>query len=303
MGVFGNASGGELVNGKYDMTITSTPPCALPVFQNCSGRKFTTDAQRLICNPNAGQNYDCEYPSYTLCDSSSKDSTAGFLVVAAVVRMSQMLSLLWSTVNLSQGDMAGYITQIVVKFFQPQAQQKWQSIVTAVSSVVGLFTFVAVLIDGFTAGAATPALVAAIVGIQSALAAASNFALGFNAQKPDDTYLAIDGNYTQSVMDYARGLGATIDNIWKDTELGSSGIAAALASGAWLDVLNPFNVTGIAEEARDWLDNLLVTSYINRVFDDADAFITFIPYGSYAYSGVYGRGELYQLTQDDCANH
>ncbi|KAL8662060.1 MAG: hypothetical protein Q9202_005034 [Teloschistes flavicans] len=325
VGLFGTASGGNPVDGKYALTITSTPPCALPVFQNCSTRSFnptqnqwqaysagdfltkyladnkinsladllskastqflpTTDAQALICTPDA-------------------DSTAGFLVVAAVTRMATMLNLLYSTINSAQGDMAGYITQIVVKFFQPEAQQEWQAIVTAVASVVGLLTFIAILIDGFTDFTATPALVAAIVGIQSTLSAAANFKNGFEAQKPDSTYLAIDGNYTQSVMEYARGLEDAVNNIWSNTELTSSGIATALANGAWLDVPNPYNVTGVSEDARDWLDNLLVTSYINRVFDDADAFIVFLPYAKWVYSGVYGRTILYDFTEDDCKNH
>ncbi|KAL8826951.1 MAG: hypothetical protein Q9170_007206 [Blastenia crenularia] len=344
VGLFGTGSGGTLVDGKYDLTVTSTPPCALPVFQNCSNRNFdptadqweaystgpflekylkdnninslagllskassdflpTTDAQALICTPDAGTIFNCDYPSHSLCDSSSPDATAGFLVVAAVIRMSQMLSLLYNTINNAQGDMAGYITQIVVKFFQPQATQEWQAIVTAVSSVVGLLTFIAIIIDTLTEGAATGILVAAIVGTQSALGAAANFKNGFEAKKPDATYLAIDGNYTQSVMDYARGLEETVDNIWSNSELTQSGITAALASGAWLDVPNPFNVTGIAEQARDWLDNLLVTSYINRVFNDADAFIVFLPYQKWVYSGVYGRTELYDFTQEDCQTH
>ncbi|KAI4184847.1 MAG: hypothetical protein L6R41_004482 [Letrouitia leprolyta] len=341
VGLFGNASGGNPVDGKYDLTITSTPPCALPVFQNCSGRKFdpsadqwnaystgdfltkyladnnintlsdllskastdflpTTDAQGLICNPDSGQLYTCEFPSYTQCDSSSKDSTAGYLVVAATIRMSQLLSLLYGTINSAQGDMAGYITQIVVKFFQPQAEQEWQAIVTAVSSIVGLFTFLAIILDAFTEGAATGVLVAAIVGVQSALAAAANFKNGFEKQKPDATYLAIDGNYTQSVMDYARGLEDTVNNVWNGSELGPSGITAAMASGAWLSVPNPYNVTGIAENARDWLDNILVTSYINRVFNDADAYILFLPYGDMSY---YGNDKRYTFTQDICAQH
>ncbi|KAI4245564.1 MAG: hypothetical protein L6R40_002365 [Gallowayella cf. fulva] len=317
--LFGNASGGNPSDGTFDLTVTSTPPCALPVFQNCSGRRFdptanqwdaystgpflesylaknninslsgllakasndflpTTDAQRLICNPDAGQNYDCVYPSQTQCDSTSPDATAGFLIVAAVVRMSQMLSLLYTTIERAQADMSGYITQIVTKFFQPQAEQEWQAIVTAVSSIVGLFTFVAILIDGFTAFTATPALVAAVVGIQSALGAAANFKNGFEKQKPDATYLAIDGNYTQSVIDYCRSLEEVVNNVWDNTELTQAGIKTALASGEWLEVGNPYNVSGITEDSRDWLDNLLVTSYINRVMSDADAYIAFLPY-------------------------
>lgn len=260
----------------------------------------TTDAESYICNPDAGTAFDCSFPSHTLCDSTSKDAVAGYLVVAAVVRMSQFLQLLYSAINNAQGDLAGYITNIVVKFFQPQAQQLWQSIVTAVSSVVGLLTFIAILIDGFTEGAATPALVALVVGVQSTLAAAANFKNGFEKQKPDATYLSIDGNYTQSAMDYARGLEEVIDNVWNNTDLGSSGIAAALGSGEWLSVPNPYNVTGIEEQARDWIDNLLVTSYINRVFQDADAFIVFIPYGQV---GDYGTGKTRNFDQNECKTH
>ncbi|KAL8666202.1 MAG: hypothetical protein Q9202_001709 [Teloschistes flavicans] len=344
--IVGTATGGNLVDCKYDLSITSTPPCALPVYQNCSSRAFnpsadqwgaysagnfltkylsdnnlnslealfskattdflpTTDAQSYICNPDAGTTYECSFPSHTLCDSTNPDAVAGYLVVASVIRMSNLLQLLYNSINNAQVDMAGYITQIVVKFFQPQAEQEWTAIVTAVSSIVGLFTFIAILIDGFTGGSATPALVAAVVGIQSALAAAANFKNGFEKQKPDATYLAIDGNYTQSVMDYARGLEEVVDNVWNNTELGSSGIAAALGSGEWLEVPNPFNVTGIYEQARDWLDNLLVTSYINRVFQDADAFIVFIAYGevgNYLYTGK-DHAKTRQFTQDECNNH
>ncbi|KAI4256456.1 MAG: hypothetical protein L6R42_006207 [Xanthoria sp. 1 TBL-2021] len=71
-------------------------------------------------------------------------------------------------------------------------------------------------------------------------------------------------------MDYCRGLQEIIDSTWNITELGSSGIAKALSSGAWLSLPNPFNVPGIYEDARDWIDNLLVTSYINKAMKDND---------------------------------
>ncbi|KAL8692929.1 MAG: hypothetical protein Q9218_002130 [Villophora microphyllina] len=319
VGIFGTASGGNPANGKYNLTITSTPPCALPLVKNCSTRTFDPSADQwkaystgpFLTNYLAKNNinslsgilYTCVYPGHSLCDSTSPDSTAGYLVVAATIRMSQMLTLLYSTIDAAQGDMAGYITQIVVKFFQPQAEQKWQAIVSAVSSLVGLLAFIAIAIDIATEGSATAVLAALITGIQGSLSAAANFNLGFNKQKPDATYLAIDGNYTQSVMDYARGLEETVDNLWSNTELTQSGIAAALISGTWLDVPNPYNVTGIAEDARDWLDNLLVTSYINRVFDDADAFIVFLPYAKYVYSGIYGRTQIYDFTQANCESH
>lgn len=166
---------------------------------------------------------------------------AGYLVVAALVRMSQMLSLLSNIIELVKGGMSAYITNIVTKFFQPQAEEEWQAIVTAVSSVVGLFVFAAVLNDGLTAGS--------------------------------------------------------------NNELQQSGVADAMASGAWLEVGNPYNDTGITEEAREWLNNLLVTSYVNRVFKDADAYIIFFPYKKYQYNGVYGRQEIMDFTQAECEKH
>ncbi|KAL8849223.1 MAG: hypothetical protein Q9221_005801 [Calogaya cf. arnoldii] len=246
------ASGAQPVNGKYDLIITSTPPCALPLFQNCSGRDFDptqdewkaystgdfltryladnqlntstdvlliTDAQSLICTPDARDIYNCDYPSFTQCDSSSTDTTSGYLVVAAIVRMNQLLTLIHNAVSAAQVDLAGYITQTVVKIFQPQAEQKWQAILTTVSSIIGLFTFIAILIGGFTGFTATPALVAAIVGIQAAHGTAANFANGLNGEKPDATYLAIVGNYTQTVMDYAQGLQDYIVYIWSNADL------------------------------------------------------------------------------------
>lgn len=260
----------------------------------------TTDAANLICNPDAGTLYTCNFPSYTQYDSSSADTTAGYLVVASAVRMSQILQLLYNTIQNAQNDMAGYITQIVVKFFSSILTQEWQALVAAVSSIVGLFTFAAILLDALTAAALTGVLVAAVVGVQSALAAAANFQNGFTKEKPDATYLAIDGNYTQGVMDYCRGLQEIIDNTWNSTELGSGGIAEALGSGAWLSVPNSFNVTEIYEDARDWIDNLLVTSYINKAMKDNDAYIIFLPYGNISY---YGTIERHNFTQDECTNH
>lgn len=44
--MFGDASGGTPSEGTYDLSITSTPPCALPVFQNCSTRDFDPTADQ-----------------------------------------------------------------------------------------------------------------------------------------------------------------------------------------------------------------------------------------------------------------
>ncbi len=217
-------------------------------------------------NLDVSQNRDCDNPDSGHCDSDEPNLVAGFLVVAAVVRMGQMLSLMYATIDQVKEDMSVYITQIKVKLYQPRAEQEWQAIMTAVSWVVGLSTFISNLIDGFTAFTATPALVATIVIIPSTLGAVSNSSNGFEAQKPESTYLAINGKYSESVVDYFRGLQEWIKNVCATTELTSSGIATILSNGAWLDVGNPYNVPGITGEAPAWLDNLLVTSYLDRVF-------------------------------------
>ncbi|KAL8655973.1 MAG: hypothetical protein Q9226_002835 [Calogaya cf. arnoldii] len=78
---------------------------------------------------------------------------------------------------------------------------------------------------------------------------------------------------------------------------------SSLLSKASTDLLptNPYNVTGISDEAREWLDNLLVTSYINRVLDDAIAFIAFLPHAEYVYTATANPGgEKYNFTLEDC---
>ena len=56
----------------------------------------------------------------------------------------------------------------------PTVQQNRTTIVTAVSAIVESLTFAAILLDGLTAGSATPAVVALVVGVQSALGATSS---------------------------------------------------------------------------------------------------------------------------------
>ena len=172
---------------------------------------------------------------------------------------------------------------LVVTFFQPAAEQKWTSIVTAVSAIVGLLTFAAILLDGFTAGGATPAVVALVVGVQSALGATSSIENGFNAQPADSTYLAVDGNYTAGAVDYVELLQGTVDLFWNSTDLGASGLTNVLASGAWLEMPNPLNQTSLRPSAAHWWEDIMLTSFINRGWKDNDVFIVFIAYGSVGY--------------------
>ena len=154
---------------------------------------------------------------------------------------------------------------------------------TAVGAIIGLLTFAAILLDGFTAGSATPAVVAIIVGTQSALSATSAIENGFNAQPADSTYLAVDGNYTQGAIDYVQLLQGTVDTLWNSTDLGASGLAAVLASGAWLELPNPLNQTSLRPSTNHWWDDIMLTSFINQAWKDNDVFIVFIEYGNVWY--------------------
>lgn len=175
------------------------------------------------------------------------------------------------------------IASIVATFFQPAAQEKWESIVTAVAAIVGLLTFAAILLDAVTDAAATPAVVAIVVGVQSTLSAVGNIENGFTAQPADGAYLAVDGNYSQGAVDYVQLLQGTVDLLWNSTELGSSGLTSVLASGAWLALPNPLNDTSLRPSARDWWDDIMITSFINEGWKDNDVFIVFIAYGTVGY--------------------
>lgn len=44
--IFGVTTGGDPVNGTFDFSITSTPPCALPVAETCSSSTFNPSANQ-----------------------------------------------------------------------------------------------------------------------------------------------------------------------------------------------------------------------------------------------------------------
>ena len=46
--VVGLTTGGDPVNGTFDLSITSTPPCALPVAENCSSSTFDPSADQWV---------------------------------------------------------------------------------------------------------------------------------------------------------------------------------------------------------------------------------------------------------------
>ena len=138
------------VAGNSSLTITSTPPRALPIAQHFdpsadqwkayttgefltayiaenqltslqalfvqASSEFlpTTVAEGLICNPDAGNLYSCTPPSSLLdCDASSQNSTKGFLVVRLIVRVSQVLALLYQTLADCQGDLVGLKRRLI----------------------------------------------------------------------------------------------------------------------------------------------------------------------------------------------
>ena len=128
-------------------------------------------------------------------------------------------------------------------FFKPTAEQKWTYIVTVVGTIVVSLTYAAILLDGFTASSATPAVVVIVIATQSALSATSSIENSFNAQLADSSYLAVDGNYTGCPIDYVQLLQGTVDLLRNSTDLEASGLSNVLASGAWLELPNPLNQT------------------------------------------------------------
>lgn len=194
-----------------------------------------------------------------------------------------MLNILYQGLTYAQGDLLGLMPSLVVTFFQPAAEQKWTTKLAAGAAFIGLLTFAAILIDYLTAETATPLLVAAIVGLQSTLSGVVAGVNGFNAAPHDSTYLAVDGNYSQGVIDYVQTLHDTVDGLWNSTTLGSSGLTSVLGTGSWLDVPNPMNQTGLRPSVTSWWDDIMVTSFINKSWIDNDVFILFMPYGTVGY--------------------
>ena len=63
-------------------------------------------------NLDVSQNRDCDNPDSGHCDSEEPNLIARFLVVAAVVRMGQMFSLIYTTIDQVKGDMSAYIPRL-----------------------------------------------------------------------------------------------------------------------------------------------------------------------------------------------
>lgn len=123
-------------------------------------------------------------------------------------------------------------------------------------------------------------MVAAIVGVSNTMSGVSNFVNGFNAQEPDSTFLAIDGNYSQGAENYVQTLQAMNDDFWNSTNVGSTNLNAILGSGDWLSAGDFLNQTGLQPNVTAWWDDIMVAAFINLAWITNDVYILFIPYGN-----------------------
>lgn len=92
--------------------------------------------------------------------------------------------------------------------------------------------------------------------------------------------MAVDGNYTEGAVDYVQLLQGTVDLPWNNTELRSSVLSSVLASGAYLALPDALNQTSLRSNARDWWDDIVVTSFVKQCWKDNDVLLVFIAYGS-----------------------
>lgn len=344
--VFGVTSGGDPVNGKFDLTITSTPPCALPVAQSCISSSFDPSAsqwaaystddwladyvstnsiqtfkelygkatgdflkptQTFNCEPGFNP-YSCQPPAAELADCNS---TQGFLVVWGVMRISNALDFLWDTLDTVQGDVSRLIPDLVDLWIVPSVKQKWESIVTAASSIVGVLVFIFILIDALSGPEAAPATgiaVALIVGTTNIIGAVANFANGFTTTPPDDTYLKYEGYYQDFDTAWIGYMQDSLTGLWtpsNGTSFGATAVENGLKDGAWTNVLNPFSVSNLDQVARIFFRTILLDSIANSMWKSNGYYIVFVPYGHVGdFQNAPGRSTTnITFTIDDCNNH
>lgn len=267
--VFGVTSGGDPVNGKFDLTITSTPPCALPIAQSCASSSFNPSASQWqaygtdkwlvkyistnniqtfadlynqaivdFIEPKEYANFHCDpgdeiYSCQPPTSPADCNSTQGFLVVWGVMRISNALDFLWNTLTRVQGDVENWLASLIVDWVVPSVTQKWENYVTAASSIVGVLVFIFILIDVLSEDAASPLTgiaVALIVGTTNIIGAVANFANGFTTTPPSDTYLEYVGEYGDFDSTWIGYMQSAITDLWTPTS-GTSFGATAVENG------------------------------------------------------------------------
>lgn len=160
---------------------------------------------------------------------------------------------MWGTLTEVENDVSLWISSLIANWVVPSYTQKWESYVTAASSIVGILIFIFILIDVLTdntAATLTGVAVALIVGVTNIIGGVANFANGFTTTPPSDTYLEYVGYYDDFDSAWIGYMQNSISNLWSPsdanlTSFGTTAVKNGLNNGAWTNVLNPFATTGL----------------------------------------------------------
>ena len=192
---------------------------------------------------------------------------------------------------------------------KPTVQQKWEAIVAAASSIIGILIFLFIIADALTEGASTGVAVGVIVGVTNTIGAAAAFGNGFDSQKPDDTYLKMVGSYDDGVKKYGQYMQNSSVALWKPedpSQFNSTSIQNLLRDGHWTDVANPLNIDGLGTTLQNFFDVLLLTSLINMSWKNDNFFIVFLPYDTDVTDFETQKNhnpDITQFTHDNCTQH
>lgn len=195
--------------------------------------------------------------------------------------------MLYQTFVTVESDVESWVSDWIVDWIEPVVQQDWEAIVTAVSSIVGILIFIFILIDVLSADSASPIAgiaVALIVGTTNIIGSVANFANGFFAKPPSDTYLVYQGEYDNFTESWSGYMQAQASSLWRatsgDTAFGPAAVEGGLKGGAWTNELDPFQTAGLSQVTRTFFDILLSTSIINDMWQSDGWYIAFVPYGN-----------------------
>lgn len=222
--------------------------------------------------------------------------------------------MLFATFATVYSDLLGFISDFIANWIVPVVQQEWEAIVTAVSSIVGILIFIFILIDVLSADTASPATgvaVGLIVGTTNVIGSVANFANGFFAKPPSDTYLIYQGEYDDFAQGWSGYMKDQASGLWRassgSTAFGPAAVQGGLKGGAWTNKLDPFSTQGLSAVTESFFDTLLITTVINDIWKSNGWYIAFIPYGEL---GSFQTGRFYEtpttntsFSMNDCMDH
>lgn len=209
---------------------------------------------------------------------------------------------MWGILTVVEGDIGLWISSLIANWVVPSVTQKWESIVTAVSSIVGVLVFIFILIDALTAGEASPAVstatgiaVALIVGTTNIIGGVANFANGFTTEPPSDTYLEYVGNYDNFDTAWNGYMQTATQNLWSPsnanfTSFGTTAVKNGLNDGAWTNFINPVGTANLAVVARNFFDTIILDAMINNIWKINGYYVVFVPYGEVSFEISPGGG-------------